>query len=131
MSQWNKNRILLVEDDADTQYAMAALFELEGFEVITAHDGREAYLKALTCRPNLIVTDINMPGVSGLDLISLLKQNERLAWIPIIAMSAVERYQLSQAMELGASAVYQKPIEFDNFISLIIQINVDSQQMGA
>lgn len=118
----SKNRILLVEDDADTRYALAMLFELEGFDVISACDGQEAYLKAMIERPDLIVTDINMPNVSGLDLIRLVKEDGKLAGVPIVAMSAVERQQLNRAMELGAIAVYQKPIEFDNFISLIAKV---------
>lgn len=118
----SKNRILLVEDDADTRYALAMLFELEGFDVISACDGQEAYLKAVTDRPDLIVTDINMPNLSGLDLIRLVKEDGKLAGVPIVAMSAVERQQLNRAMELGAIAVYQKPIEFDQFISLIAKV---------
>lgn len=115
----SQNRILLVEDDADTRYALSLLFELEGFEVICAADGEEAYLKALAEQPDLIVTDINMPKVSGLDLIRLIKENGLLAGVPIVAMSAVEKQQLNRAIELGAVAAYPKPIEFDKFLSLI------------
>lgn len=117
-----KNRILLVEDDADTRFALTLLFELEGYEVLAAADGQEAYLIALTEQPDVIVTDINMPRVSGLDLIRLLKEDGKLAGVPVVAMSAVERQQLNRAMELGAIAVYQKPIEFDQFISIIANI---------
>jgi diguanylate cyclase len=122
MSQEVKNKILLVEDDADTQAALAMLFEMEGFEVITASDGEEAYLRAVTESPDLIVTDINMPKVNGLDLIRLVRSDGRIEGIPIVAMSAVERQYLNHAMELGAIAVAQKPIEFDQFISLIARV---------
>src|SRR5215216_2575154 len=118
----NKNRILLVEDDTDTRFALAMLFELEGFEVINAADGEEAYLRAVTDKPDLIVTDINMPGVSGLDLIRLVREDGRVASVPIVAMSAVEKQQLNRAVELGAVAACQKPIEFDKFLSLIAKI---------
>lgn len=117
-----KNKILLVEDDADTQAALAMLFELEGFEVITASDGEEAYLRAVSESPDLIVTDINMPKVNGLDLIRLVRSDGRIEGIPIVAMSAVEKQYLNRAMELGAIAVAQKPIEFDHFISLVARI---------
>ena len=122
MSQEVKNKILLVEDDADTQVAMAMLFELEGFEVITAADGEEAYLRAVTESPDLIVTDINMPKVNGLDLIRLVRSDGRIEGIPIVAMSAVEKQYLNRAMELGAIAVAQKPIEFDHFLALIARL---------
>ncbi len=117
-----KNRILLVEDDPDTRFAMTLLFELEGFEVITATDGQDAYLKAQVQQPDVIITDINMPNVSGLDLIRLIRGDGKLAGIPIVAMSAVEKQYLNRAKELGASAVCQKPIEFDQIIALIAQI---------
>lgn len=122
MSQDVKNKILLVEDDADTQVALAMLFELEGFEVITAANGEEAYLRAVAESPDLIVTDINMPKVNGLDLIRLVRSDGRIAGIPIVAMSAVEKQYLNHAMELGAIAVAQKPIEFDHFISLVARV---------
>jgi chemosensory pili system protein ChpA (sensor histidine kinase/response regulator) len=122
MSQEVKNKILLVEDDADTQVALAMLFEFEGFEVITAADGEEAYLRAVTESPDLIVTDINMPKVNGLDLIRLVRADGRVEGIPIVAMSAVEKQYLNRAMELGAIAVAQKPIEFDHFMSLVARI---------
>lgn len=122
MSQEVKNRILLVEDDADTQAALTMLFEFEGFDVITAADGEEAYLRAVSERPDLIVTDINMPNINGLDLIRLVRADGRIDGIPIVAMSAVERQYLNRAMELGAIAVAQKPIEFDHFLSLIARI---------
>lgn len=117
-----KNKILLVEDDADTRSALAMLFELEGFEVVNAVDGEEAYLRAITEHPDLIVTDINMPKVSGLDLIRLVREDGRIAGVPIVAMSAVEKQQLNRAIELGAVAACQKPIEFDHFLSLIAKI---------
>ncbi|HEY9233142.1 MAG TPA: response regulator [Blastocatellia bacterium] len=117
-----KNKILLVEDDSDTQAALTMLFELEGFEVITATDGEEAYLRAVAECPDLIVTDINMPKVNGLDLIRLVRADGRIEGIPIVAMSAVEKQYLNHAKELGAIAVAQKPIEFDHFLSLIASI---------
>lgn len=122
MSTEVKNRILLVEDDTDTRYALSMLFELEGFEVIPAADGQEAYLLAASRQPDLIVTDINMPRVNGLELIRLLKRDGQLAGVPVVAMSAVEKQQLNSAMELGAVATYQKPIEFDKFLSLIAKV---------
>lgn len=122
MTQEVNSKILLVEDDSDTQTALAMLFEMEGFEVITASDGEEAYLRAVSERPDLIVTDINMPNVNGLDLIRLVRADGRIQNIPIVAMSAVEKQYLNRAMELGAMAVAQKPIEFDQFVSLIARL---------
>jgi DNA-binding response OmpR family regulator len=113
------NRILLVEDDADTRFALAMLFEMEGYFVITAADGEEALGRAIGDAPALIVTDINLPKLNGLDLIVKLGADSRTQHIPVVAMSAVEKQHLGRALELGAVAVFQKPLEFDQFISLI------------
>ncbi|MGA9770041.1 MAG: response regulator [Blastocatellia bacterium] len=122
MVQESKNRILLVEDDADTRFALAMLFEMEGFDVTTAGDGEEAYSQAVSERPDLIVTDINMPNVDGLSLIKMISADGRTAGIPIVAVSAIDKQHLNQAKELGAVAVAQKPIEFDQFLSLIAKV---------
>lgn len=122
MEEALKSRILLVEDDADTGFALSMLFEMEGFEVELASDGEEGYERAFAFHPDLIVTDISMPGISGLDLIRLIKSNKRLRNIPVVAMSAVERKQLNRARELGAIAVCQKPVEFDQLFALIVSV---------
>jgi len=122
MSREDKNRILVVEDDPDARMALAILFEIEGYKVMTAADGEEAYYRAVADSPDLIVTDINMPRVNGLDLIRLVRANERTAGIPIVAMSAVEKQYLNRAIELGAIAVAQKPLEFDQFVPLIARL---------
>ena len=122
MVQESKNRILLVEDDEDTRYALAMLFEMEGFEVITASDGEEAYYYAVNERPDLIVTDINMPKIDGLSLIKMIREDGRINSIPVVAVSAIDKQHLNEAKELGAVAVAQKPIEFDQFLSLIAKM---------
>ena len=122
MIQEGKNRILLVEDDVDTRSALAMLFEMEGFDVMTAGDGEEAYDQAVSKRPDLIVTDINMPKVDGLSLIKMIREDGRTDSIPIVAVSAIDKQHLNQAKELGAVAVAQKPIEFDQFLSLIAKV---------
>lgn len=122
MIQEGKNRILLVEDDEDTRYALGMLFEMEGFDVITAADGEEAYSHAVSERPDLIVTDINMPKVDGLSLIKMIREDDRTDSIPIVAVSAIDKDHLNQAKELGAIAVAQKPIEYDQFLSLVAKV---------
>lgn len=122
MIQEGKNKILLAEDDEDTRYALGMLFNMEGFEVITAADGEEAYDYAVSERPDLIVTDINMPKVDGLSLIKMIREDGRTESIPIVAVSAIDKKHLNRAKELGAIAVAQKPIEYDQFLSLIAKV---------
>ncbi|HXG68215.1 MAG TPA: response regulator [Blastocatellia bacterium] len=118
MGRAKKGKILLVEDDPDTRMVLTLLFEMEGFTVVDAEDGQEGYLKACDEPPDLIITDINMPKISGLDLMKLVQQNAALAEIPVVVLSALERNYLKRAKELGAAATCQKPVEFDQILPL-------------
>jgi DNA-binding response OmpR family regulator len=112
-------KILLVEDDGDTAFALSMLLDVEGFEVIRACNVSEAYDDALAAPPNLVITDIEMPMLTGLDLIRLFKQDPLLADIPIIAMSALARNRLQLARANGAAAVYQKPLDYERLVAEI------------
>jgi CheY-like chemotaxis protein len=114
-----KRKILLVEDDPDTALALALLLKLEGAEVTVASDGQQACDISALNPPDLVVTDICMPLMSGFELISQFKDDPALADIPIVAVSAVGRSQLQRALQLGAVAAYQKPIEYDQFLASI------------
>jgi two-component system chemotaxis response regulator CheY len=118
----NRIRILLVEDDGDTSFALSILLGVEGFDVVCADGVSEAYDEALASPPDLVVTDIEMPMLSGLDLIKLFKQHPALEDIPIIAVSAMERNQLREATVLGAATAYQKPLEYERLISTIVTL---------
>ena len=112
-------RILLVEDDGDTSLALSMLLGVEGFEVIRAPNVAEAYDDSLAVAPDLVITDIEMPLLSGLDLIRLFKRHPALEDVPIIAVSAMARNRLQRARVLGAVAVYQKPLDYERLISKI------------
>jgi CheY-like chemotaxis protein len=115
----HKRKILLVEDDPDTSLPLAMLLELEGFDVRVASNGQQAIDSSPSDRPDLVVTDICMPLMSGFDLISQFQDDPELADIPIVAVSAVGKNQLQRALQLGAVAAYQKPIEYEQFLSSI------------
>lgn len=112
-------KILVVDDDEASGSALITLLELEGFEVIYAADGQEAFLKAIAEQPDLILTDLNMPNIRGLDLIRLIKQETTLAAVPVVAMSAAEKQHLICATEAVAAAVFQKPLEFHQVVAFI------------
>jgi CheY-like chemotaxis protein len=117
----NPIKILLVEDDGDSSFALSMLLTDEGYDVVRAADVSEAYDDALVNAPDLVVTDIEMPVLTGLDLIRLFKQRPPLSEIPIIAVSALEK-QLRKAAALGAAAVQQKPLEYEQLISTIVRL---------
>lgn len=101
--------VLLVEDHADTRL-MYAEFLGEQFEVLEAGDGEEA-LAVLRARiPDLVITDLSLPGVDGFELMSRLRQDPTLASIPVICLSGYGGHAHERrAREAGCDRLIQKP----------------------
>ena len=91
MEQDNKKTILVVEDDTNQRELYVDELESEGYRVLTASNGRDALNVARENAPDIIVLDINMPGMDGLDTLShLLEVNRRT---PVIINTAYASYQ--------------------------------------
>ncbi len=103
-----QRRILLVEDNPLNMKMMTDLFEVHGYRALHAANGYEAMTMASDHRPDLIIMDIKLPGLSGLDVISRLKRDGDLMAIPVIAVSALARAE-EEAMIRSAG--------FDEFLS--------------
>lgn len=108
-------KILVVEDNADTLELMSALLQFEGYTVVTAENGREGIDAAKSEHPDLIVTDINMPVMSGTDMIKALRENPDFKGTPIIAITAYGKNGTDLAHQAGADKVLTKPVEYDLF----------------
>ena len=111
--------ILVVEDTVDTRELLHLYLTKEDFTVIIAADGGEGLYRAKSDHPNLIITDINMPNLSGLDMIKQLREEPELLKIPIIALTAYGKDFSEQAMSAGANDTMQKPFEFDALVALV------------
>jgi len=103
-------KILVVEDDQNLRITLTELLRLEGFVVVTARDGDEGYLQALTHQPDLVITDLNMPILDGVELARLLRrQRGKIAGVPIIALSAnLADYNLTEKMSAGIDRFIDK-----------------------
>ena len=86
MDENQKYRILLVEDEPSVLETMAMVLESDGYEVSTATHGLDALLKLELAMPNLLISDLNMPQMSGFELLPIVR--ERYPLIPLIAISA-------------------------------------------
>src|SRR5215204_4587873 len=83
----NKKVVLVAEDETDLRKMMKILLELHGFDVIEAADGYEAVEKAIDRAPNLILMDMAMPVMSGLDSARTIRLHGELDDVPIIAVT--------------------------------------------
>lgn len=110
-------RVLVVEDNELNLKLFCDLLRAHGHEVEPVRDGREAVDKARAFSPELIVMDIQLPHVSGLDLIRTLKGDDDLKAIPIMAVTAyAARGDEERIREAGAEAYVSKPISVMKFI---------------
>ncbi len=105
-------RVLVVEDDPVILRLLEVNFELEGFEVLLAHDGAEGIDLARRQRPDIVISDIMMPNVSGIELVEALKGEDATASIPILLLSAkAQSADLKVGLEAGADDYVTKPFE--------------------
>ena len=113
-------RILVVEDQLDNRQIMHDLLESAGYEVLEAHSGDEGIALAENEQPDLILMDIQLPGVDGYEATRQIKAKAELREIPIIAVTS---YALSgdkaQAIEAGCDAYFAKPVSPRNLLAKI------------
>lgn len=108
--------VLLVEDDLPSAYLVRYLLESAGFSVETAHDGMSGVEAALANRPDFVLMDIMLPGMSGLDATKRLRE-EYGTDLPIIALTAYAmRGDREMAMEAGCTGFITKPIDPSTFV---------------
>jgi DNA-binding response OmpR family regulator len=104
--------VLVVDDDPVILKLLEVNFEMEGFVVLVAHDGEEGIEVARNERPDVIVSDIMMPRVSGLELVTALKSDPGTSDIPIILLSAkAQNADVRSGLDAGADDYVTKPFE--------------------
>ena len=95
--------VILVDDDLTLREMYAERFKAEGFTVDTAHDGEDALVKAGQDNPNIILLDIMMPKINGLDVLKKLKEQPETKDIPVIVLTAlIQDREREEATKLGA-----------------------------
>ena len=107
--------VLIAEDSRDTRIMLKRAFELKGYSVIEAADGNEALEALNEFSPHLILIDLNMPIVDGLETIKEIRKLEAPGeQIPIVAITAFDVYGMKEAaMETGCNAYLSKPLHMD------------------
>jgi CheY-like chemotaxis protein len=114
-----KKSILIVDDEEDTLEMLSTILEHEDYVTWRATNGKEA-LELAKKKPDLILLDIRMPGVSGLEVCRQLKQNDELKHIPIIIFSAkVLSHDIELGLNAGADEYLTKPFSTKELTQLI------------
>lgn len=110
--------ILVAEDHPDNRDALTMLLRSCGYRVCTAKNGREAVAVARTHNPDLVLMDVMMPEVDGLQATRELRSDPRFRRTPIIAVTAMEGAQ-PLALQAGADDCLRKPISAQHLIALV------------
>ncbi len=123
------SKILVVDDSDDTREMMAKLLELESFTVVTAEDGNAGLDTADSERPDLIITDVNMPRMNGIEMIRRLREQEGFATVPIMAITAYGNGVAKEALAAGANRAATKPIQFNALVMEIKELLEGSRRV--
>jgi len=116
-----RKRVLCIEDDRETAALIAEELVERGFEVSVAHDGRTGLAAILKNMPDLVLSDISMPAMSGFELLERLTALEpRFAKMPFVFLTALtDRDNELKGRQLGADDYVTKPIDFDVLTTII------------
>ena len=104
-------KILVVEDIADTAALMKSILELSGFKVVLGFDGVDGIEQARAESPDLIITDIAMPRLNGIEMIQQLRGMPEFKTTPILAITSHGMDKAMEALKAGASRALARPIQ--------------------
>jgi two-component system chemotaxis response regulator CheY len=125
--------VLVVDDSSSIRAIIKKIIKVSGFDVgafLDASDGKEALAVMEASRVDLVLTDINMPNMNGLELITRMKQTHALASIPVVVVSTEgSEKKMAQAMSLGAVGYVKKPFvpeEIKQTLNTILEVSSGS-----
>jgi DNA-binding response OmpR family regulator len=120
MTQHNHKRsILIIDDDLALQAMLEMALQNEGYRVTGASDGQEGLKLIETFQPDLVISDIMMPNMDGVEMFQRIKEHLQDDGIPIIIITALNRKPWFADLEAEGAAIFQKPFEIGKLIDLI------------
>lgn len=123
--------VLVVEDDFDTLHPLSELLRLSGYDSIPVSDVDRALTLAAQRSPDLIITDLVLPGKNGLEFIRALRSTNATRKTPIMVISGCERRLLQEALSAGANLYLEKPINVDKLwgaIDSLVRVKISDDE---
>jgi CheY-like chemotaxis protein len=118
-----KHTILIADDEPEIVELVRVVLDWEGYAVVEAWDGEQAFARAQATVPDLILLDVRMPKMNGLEVLARLRTVPALARIPVVILSVVTSYpQAQEALHNGAVAYLPKPFELREMARLVSNI---------
>lgn len=119
----NDATVLVVEDSLDLCFILVALLEAQGYRVISASNGYEAVRLARRVRPQVIVTDLALPGIDGWEVLRQIRADPALEDVPVIAMTAYTLNALGPlARQAGFARFLSKPFDHTTLLREIASL---------
>lgn len=116
-------KILIVDDEADIVKTVSIMLEMEGFEVITSQDGLDGLKKAYAHSPDLIILDMVLPGLSGNEILELLRKDAHYKKTPVILITAqIQKPNPSDLKEYAPDYFLSKPFSLENLKDKIYEL---------
>ena len=112
--------ILVIEDYADSRTLLSSWLRAKGYKVIEARDGKEGVLQANRVTPDLILMDLAMPELDGVEATRQIRQRHVLSRTPIFAISAYATHEIkADAVAAGCTEVFMKPLDLESLLGKI------------
>ena len=109
----NERTVLIIEDEEDAAELFAEMMRVSGFRVLKTSSGAPALAMMTNEKPDIVILDIMMPEVSGIDILRQMRRNQNLANVPVVVVSAKSMpADIKNGMEAGASTYLTKPVGF-------------------
>jgi len=115
--------VMLVDDSRTVLMSMSAILTKSGFDVVTASDGSDALAKLDAARPNIIISDLNMPTMDGLEFVREARKRPAVRFTPILMLTTESaQAKRAEAKAAGATGWLVKPVGPDELIAVIRQV---------
>ena len=116
-------RILVIEDDRVQRFAAVRALQAAGHDVVEAVDGNDGLAMARAAQPELVVCDVRMPGIDGIDLLRWIRGRAELAGIKVIMLTAVtSRDAMLAATDAGCDAYLLKPVDVSELAFQLVRL---------
>lgn len=125
----NKILVLVADDEVNLLLLLKDNFEEHGFDVITAANGEEAYQKSVAEKPDMIILDVEMPKLNGLQVCEKIRKTEELKTVPILIFSAYAQPEdVKKGFALGADDYIPKPFKIRDLIDTVYHLFKERQK---
>lgn len=122
----NKGRILVIDDDKEVHHMLSVILTNHGYRVISAEDPIQGFRLASEEQPDLVILDIYMPGMDGLDVLARLRRSQGASRVPVLMLTAADTFKdINLAFDLGAADYLTKPIDFSRLLGKINELLVN------